>query len=82
MVCSGHSSAKLQQPPSTAQIKKTRAGANRSVNVAMANNKVPAINPNWTDAVSVPVAVGRKSKADNNEGITALLANHSEVQQN
>ena len=65
-----------------AQRKKTCVGENLSEMLKKANNKVPRINPDCTAEVSKLRALEDNSKNEISSGITALPANHNEVQQN
>ena len=65
-----------------AQRKNTWVGENLSEMLKKANNKVPRINPDCTAEVSKLRALEDNSKTKISSGITALPANHNEVQQN
>ncbi len=73
---------KLAILPMNAQTKKTLEGEKRSAIVKMANNSVPIIKPNCTEEVKYPKLSEERLKFNTKSFITALPANHREVQQN
>lgn len=68
--------------PKTAQVTNTFDGENLSDIVNMANKSVPMINPNCTEEMICPNADGGSPNSLITSTITALPANHKEVQKN
>lgn len=65
-----------------AQTKNTFDGENLSATLNMANKSVPVIKPNCIAEVNILKALAGKPNDTIIGLITALLANHNEVQQN
>ena len=81
-VLDSHRTPRFVAAPKIAQTKKTSEGENRSAIDRMANTKVPEIKPNCTAEVICPTAFELIERLEPISVITALLANHNDVQQN
>ncbi len=73
---------RLHNEAAIAQTKKTKEGGKRSAIVSTANNKVPVIKPNCTALVRFAKKLWLRWKLRTMSGITALPANHNDVQKN
>ena len=74
--------AKLANAPKRLDMKKTLEGENLSAIARNANNKVPTINPNWTEEDIFPNALSGSCKAVCKSNKMAFPANHNEVPAN